>query len=473
MTQDTSQDTNQERSLTSLTAREAVGLLKSGEVSPTDFIDAMEARVAAHDGRVNALPTLCFDRAREAASRPGLSDTMLGGLPIAVKDLNDTAHVRTTYGSPIYRDNVPERSDIMVETLEARGALVAAKSNTPEFGAGANTFNEVFGKTRNPWNNSLTCGGSSGGSAVALATGMTWLATGSDLGGSLRTPAGFCGIVGFRPSPGTVARSAALPYDMLSVEGPMARTVEDVALMLDAMAGQHPEDPISRPAPAPSFLNAALNPNAPKKVGFSADLGFLPVDARVRAVFEQALSAFEDIGADIEPASPDFKDASEIFQTLRAVSFVGNHRDHLQNNRDQLKPDVIWNIEKGMALQADDLAKAEKARAALYRDTVQFFETYDLLVCPTAITPPFDVDTRYIEEIEGHRFSNYIDWLGITFAITCTSCPAISVPCGFTEDGLPIGLQIIGKPRGDAALLGAAALFQKATGIPTTPIDPK
>lgn len=463
----------QDMSLTSLTAREAVAVLKSGDATALDFIDAMEARVVAHDARVNALPTRCFDKAREAAAVPGLSKTALAGLPLVVKDLNDTAQVRTTYGSPIYADHIPERSDIMVETLEAEGAIVAAKSNTPEFGAGANTFNEVFGKTRNPWNNALTCGGSSGGSAVALATGMAWLATGSDLGGSLRTPAGFCGIVGFRPSPGTVARTSALPYDMLSVEGPMARTVEDVALMLDAMAGQHPEDPISRPKPPLSFLEATLNPTVPKRIGFSSDLGFLPIESRVRAVFDAALPCFEDLGAIVEPASPDFSDASEIFQTLRAVSFASNHRDHLMNHRDQLKPDVIWNIEKGMALQADDIAKAERARAALYRDTMSFFGTYDLLVCPTAITPPFDVDTRYIEEIEGHRFSNYIDWLGITFAITCTGCPAISVPCGFTQDGLPIGLQIIGKPRGEAALLGAAALFQQAMGISTAPIDPK
>ena len=267
--------------LISMTAVEAVESLRKGDTQPADFIDAAYDRIAAVDGPVNALPTLCPDRAKAAANKPGLRDTLLAGLPIAVKDLNETAGVRTTFGSPIFADYVPERSDIFVETIEERGGITIAKSNTPEFGAGANTFNEVFGKTRNPWNTALTCGGSSGGSAVALATGMSWLATGSDLGGSLRTPASFCGIVGFRPSPGTVARSSSTsPFDHLSVQGPMARTVEDVALFLDAMAGQHIEDPISRPAPATPYLDQVRSPHAPKRVAMAPDLGFLQVDPR-------------------------------------------------------------------------------------------------------------------------------------------------------------------------------------------------
>ena len=308
---------------------------------------------------------------------------------------------------------------------------------------------------------------------MALATGMTWLATGSDLGGSLRTPAGFCSVVGLRPSPGVAVHSSKLPFNTLSVDGPMGRTVEDAALMLDAMAGIHPKDPISRPSPPRNYRRAAREPTPPKRIGFSTDLGLLPVDRRVQAVVEAVAPLFADLGAEVVEACPDFSDTPEMFQTLRAALFVANHRDHLANNRDQLKPDVIWNIEKGMALTADDIARAELARAALFQRVAAFFQDHDALICPTALVPPFDVDQRYVEEIEGHRFGNYIDWLAVTFAITCTSCPAISVPCGFTEDGLPVGLQIVGKPRGETHLLGIAALFEQATGLSTAPIDPR
>jgi len=460
--------------LTELSAVEAVAAVKNREASPSDLVNAALARIEAVNEPVNALPTVCADRARAAAESVDVGAAPLAGLPIAVKDLNDVAGVRTTYGSPIYADHVPERSDIMVEGLEAQGAIPLAKSNTPEFGAGANTFNEVFGKTRNPWNTALTCGGSSGGSAVALATGMVWLATGSDLGGSLRTPASFSGVVGMRPSPGIVARSSATAsYDMLSVQGPMARTVEDVALMLDAMAGQHGEDPISRPAPVTSYLATAQAAARPAKVAFSPDLGFLPVDRRVREVVAGAVRRFEELGATVEEACPDLSDTPDIFQTLRAALFATGHASDLENHRDKLKPDVVWNIEKGLALSADDIGRAERGRSALYARVAKFFEEYDLLACPTALVPPFDVDQRYVEEIDGHRFDNYVDWLGVTYAITCTSCPAISVPCGMTEDGLPVGIQLVGRPRGDAELLGFANLFQKATGISTKPIEPR
>ena len=460
--------------LISMTAVEAVDSLRKGETKPADFVDAAYARIAAVDGPVNALPTLCPDRAKAAAKSPTLKDSLLKGLPVAVKDLNEVAGVRTTFGSPIFADHVPARSDIFIETIEARGGITIGKSNTPEFGAGANTFNEVFGKTRNPWNTAMTCGGSSGGSAVALATGMAWLATGSDLGGSLRTPAGFCNVVGFRPSPGTVARSSStMPFDHLSVQGPMARTVEDVALFLDAMAGQHPEDPISRPAPATGYLDQVRNPKAPKRVALSPNLGFLHVDPRVTEVIAAAAGTFEAMGATVEEACPDLTDTPDIFQTMRAVIFVAGHALDLENHRDKLKPDVVWNIEKGMALTADEIGKAERARAALFARVAAFFGEYDLLACPTAIVPPFDVDQRYVAEVNGHRFENYIDWLAMSYAITCTSCPTISVPCGFTDDGLPIGIQLVGRPRGDGELLGMAHLFQQASGISTKPIDPK
>ncbi len=459
-----------------LTATEAVGLLKRGEISPLEMIDAAEARIEATDGAINALPTLCLDRARDHARRlmEAGGDSLLAGLPIAVKDLNDVAGVRTTYGSPIFEHHVPERSDIMVETLEARGAVVIGKSNTPEFGAGASTFNEVFESTRNPWNTEKSVAGSSGGAAAALAAGQTWLATGSDLGGSLRTPASFCSVVGLRPSPGRVARGPTTePFNSLSVAGPMARTADDAALFLDAMAGQHREDPMSLAAPAVSFAETVAMRQLPKRIGYSPDLGISPVDGEVAAICEKAASAFADMGVEVVEARPNFSEAMDCFQTLRAAGFVVSLGATLRSHRDMLKPEVIWNIERGLALNADDIAAAQLARGRLYRSAARFFETHDLLLCPTAIVPPFDVDTRYVEEVNGTTFESYIDWIAITFAVTLTSCPAVSVPAGFTEFGLPVGLQIVGPPRGEAETLTAAALLDDATGISKLlPVDP-
>ncbi len=464
-----------------LTARAMVNLLGRGEISPLEAIDAALARIEATDGDLNALPTLCVERARQAARSIAPDDTASGapgwlaGLPIAVKDLNDVAGVRTTYGSPIFADHVPTRSDVAVETLERHGAVVLAKSNTPEFGAGANTFNEVFGATLNPWNTAKTCGGSSGGSAVALASGQVWLATGSDLGGSLRTPASFCSVVGFRPGPGRVARGpVADPFDTLSVEGPMARKVGDVALMLDAMTGPSVEDPLALPAPAEPFVKAVDAPVPPARVGFSRDLGFLPVEAEVADICEAAAGRFAELGAAVEEARPDFSDAMDIFQVLRAAKFAFAREPLLRNHRESLKPEMVWNIEKGLALTPGEIFRAVSARARLVQRVAAFFGPYDLLLSPAASVPPFDVGHRYVEEIGGHRFDNYIDWIAITYTITLTSCPALVIPCGFTAQGLPVGLQMVGRPRGEAALLSAAALAEDVYALGAeVPIDPR
>ena len=466
--------------LTRLNAREAVALLTSGKVSPHEMIDAAFARIAAVDEKVNALPTLCHDRAHDHARRimesgpPDGRLPWLGGLPIAVKDMVNVAGVRSTKGSPIYADYVPERSDVLVETLEARGAIVIAKSNTPEFGAGANTFNEVFGKTRNPWDLTKSPGGSSGGSAVALATGQVWLATGSDFGGSLRNPAGFCSVVGFRASPGRVARGPRThPFGAFSIEGPMARNVADLAMMFDAQVGHHPVDPLSIPAPAEPFSASLDAPVAPKRVAFSRDLGVVPVASEVGDICASAARRFEDLGAEVVEACPDLHDAVDIFRVLRAAQFVSNFTPLLEKRRDKLKPEMVWNIEEGLKLTSEEISRAERDRAVLYGRVAAFFEDYDLLLCPTTIVPPFDVDSRYVTEVEGHEFETYVDWMAICFAITLTACPAISVPCGFTGDGLPVGLQIVGRPRGESALLAAAYLFEEAAGIASmTPRDP-
>nr|WP_184043573.1 amidase family protein [Roseospira visakhapatnamensis] len=460
-------------------------MLGRGEVSPLELIDAAMDRTARVDPVVNAVPTLCPERARAAARRltddvgglGGLEPTApgwLAGLPVLIKDMTDVEGVRTTYGSPIFRDHVPARSGLVVETLERRGAVVLGKTNTPEWAAGGNTFNAVFGATRNPWDTRLSCGGSSGGSAVALATGMTWLATGSDMGGSLRLPAAFCGVVGLRPSPGRVARApTADPWSPLSVDGPMARDVADVALLLDAMTGAHPADPLSVDAPAHPFLAAAERPKVPVRVGWSPNLGLWPVDPEVAALCAAAVRRFEDAGTLVDDACPDFMGARAVFQTLRADAFVTAMGPMLDTHRDQLKPEVVWNIEHGLAQTQADLSEAARGRAALMARVAAFFETHDLLACPTVMVPPFPVEHRFVDRVADTRLETYVDWLGLTSTLTLTACPVISLPCGTTAAGLPVGLQLMAPPRAEAALLSHAALLEGLLGRSATPVDPR
>jgi len=468
-----------DRTLIDATACELVDRLRDGDVTGGDLLDALEARIGEVGRAVNALPTLCFARAREQATelqrRPVAERGVLAGLPVAIKDLTEVAGVRTTFGSPIFKDNVPDNSDILVETLERNGGVIYAKSNTPEFGAGANTFNEVFGATRNPWNTSRSAAGSSGGSAVALATGMAWLAHGSDMGGSLRNPASFCGIVGMRPSPGRVGATPGPAIESnLGQEGPMARTVEDLALMLDAMKGEAPGDPLSLPDDGSSFLEAARNGDRPRKVAFSRDLGITPVDPEVAAVCEQAARRFEDAGVIVEEATPDFSAAHDCFQVLRARSFAVTKAELLANHRDLLKPEVIWNIEKGLALTMDEVVTAEWQRNRMFRNVAAFFVDYDLLLSPATIVAPYPVEQRFVESCDGHVFDNYVEWLAIAYAITLVCCPALSLPCGFTRETLPVGLQIVGPCRGEAQVLAGARQLEEILDLNTQrPIDPK
>ncbi|MGE5226274.1 MAG: amidase [Planctomycetaceae bacterium] len=461
-----------------LSACDAVALLRAGETTPSQLVEAALARIGETDGALHAIPTRCADRARTHARRIEAGEAPagpLGGLPIAVKDLNDVAGVRTTYGSPIYADHVPARSDLLVERLEANGAIVVGKSNTPEFGAGANTFNEVFPATRNPWDTALTPGGSSGGSAAALAAGQVWLATGSDLAGSLRTPASFCGVVGLRPGPGRVASGPnELPFDTLGVEGPMGRTVTDVALMLDALAGADPRDPLSLDAPARPFLEAAQEARPPREVAFTPDLGGItPVDPEVAAICAAAAERFTEAGAELRHASPDLAGAPETFQVLRAASFVASLGPLYGSDRDRLKPDIRWNVERGLALTPSEVAQAERDRGRIAQAMMAFLHDVEVLACPAAAVPAFPVEQRWIEQLGGERFDNYVEWLRITSAITLTACPAIVVPCGLTSAGLPVGLQLVGRPRGESALLSAAAAFEAMAGMAAlVPRDP-
>jgi amidase len=449
-----------------LSAAEAVDRLRRREVSPTEMLDAAAERIEAVEPKVNALPIRFLDAARAQAKalrhaedgRPG----WLAGLPIAIKDYNDVAGQLTTAGSPIYAKYRAAEDDRTVATLRANGAIPLAKSNVPEF-AGSHTFNPVWGVTRNPWNLRRTAGGSSGGAAAALAAHEVWLANGSCLGGSLRIPASFCGVVGLRPSPGIVPRADSLPaFDSLWVEGPMARTVSDLALMLDAMAMPTAHDPLSRPPPIGGFQAAMGRARPPRRVGFSANLGLRNVDPEVAALCRAAVRRFTDMGCTVEDEVPDFSGAIDSFQVLRALLFADVRGDLLPDERARINPDIVWNIEKGQALTAAEIIRAKRIRNALFHRVARFFDDYDLLVCPCVAVPPFPVEQRFPTEIAGEKLATYIDWMFLTFVITLTNCPAISLPCGLTREGLPVGIQLVGRPRGDADLLGSARLFEEA-----------
>ena len=468
-----------DQSLIHETATTIVAKLNAGEVTPLDLLDVLEERIKAVDGKVNALPILCFDRARAHAKklmqRPAGERGLLAGMPIPIKDLNDVAGVLSTNGSPIFKDNVPTKSDALVERIEGNGGIVYAKSNTPEFGAGANTFNEVFGRTLNPWDTTRSAAGSSGGAAAALASGTAWLAHGSDMGGSLRNPASFCGIVGMRPSIGRVTHTPAAKIDRtLGVQGPMARNVEDLALLLDAMSGEHPADPLSLPALPTSFRAAARSGERPKRVAYSRDLGITPVDPEVARITRKAAERFAEVGVVVEEAQPDLREAHECFHVLRAFDFAISKAALLREKRDLLKPEVIWNIEQGLKLKVEDIERAEAQRLAMTQRTLAFFETYDLLLCPATIVPPFPVENRYVAECAGKTFDNYVEWLGIVYAITLVCCPALSLPCGFTDSGLPVGLQMVARPRNEAGLLAGARALEDILGVRgSTPLDPR
>ena len=467
-----------------LTATEAVRRLRRREITPLDLIDAAARRIADVEPAINALPTLCIERARAHAERlmrgegraaeaePG----WLAGLPVAIKDLADVAGVRTTYGSPIFRDHVPARSHPVVERIERKGGIVIAKSNTPEFGAGGSTFNEVFGRTRNPWNGALTPGGSTGGGAAALAAGEVWLAHGSDHAGSLRRPATYCSVVGLRPSPGRVTRGTSNNlFSPLSVQGPMGRNVADVALFLDAMAGECPRDPLTFAAPQRSFAAAIASPIAPKRVAFTADFaGKVPVDRETREICAAAARRFEELGAIVEEATPNLGDIAQAFLALRSQHFVVERELMLAAHRDRIKPDIVWNTERGLRQSPSELAAAERERAALFRRAAEFFATYDLLVSPGASTPAFDVELRMPATIDGKKLENSLGASLITAATTMMALPSIAVPCGFDQYGRPIGLQMVGRHRGEAELLQAAALFEQVMGLASlVPIDPR
>ena len=452
-------------------AVEIAARIRRRELSAREVMAAFLSQIERLNPRVNAIPTLLPERAEagaEAADRAlaaGEATGALHGLPIAIKDLVATRGIRTTFGSPIYADHVPDQDEIIVERLRSAGAIIIGKTNTPEFGAGSQTFNPVFGKTRNPYDLERTCGGSSGGAAVAIACGMLPIADGSDLGGSLRNPASFCNVVGFRPSPGRVPQWPAEDlWEPLSVQGPIGRSAADAALLLSAIAGPDPRVPIAIDEPGEVFRAPLERDFAGTRVAWSPDLGRYEVEPEVVEVCERSLPVLEDLGCSVECAHPDLRGADDTFQVLRAWKTAAGREADYRAHRDRMKDTVIWNIERGLPLTGLDVARAIATRSALFQRAFEFFETYEYLVLPAVQVLPFSIDVPWVREINGKTMETYIDWMGLCYAITVTGLPAVSVPCGFSREGLPVGLQIVGRHHRDFAVLQLAHAFEQATG---------
>ena len=452
-----------------ISARDLAARTHSEDISCAELMEIFLARIERVNPEINVLCTLVADQAMDGAkAADAVSKTDRGklhGLPIAVKDLAETKGIRTTWGSPLFENHVPAYDQLFVERLKQAGAIIIGKTNTPEFGAGSQSFNPIFGASRNPYDVTKTVGGSSGGAAGALAARLVPLADGSDLGGSLRNPAAFCNVVGFRPTPGRVPTFPdRMGWNTLSTMGPMARTVDDVALLLSVMAGPDDRCPISLEEGGAVFDVPLDRDWTDLRIAWSPDLGVCEVAPEIVSICENSLSVFRDLGGSVETDCPDFSDGADIFQTLRAWIFATGFGDAYTHARDKLKDTIIWNIERGLALSAVDIGKAEVARTNLYQRILTFFETYDFLVVPTTQVAPFDVNTPWVTDINGVPQETYLDWMMICSIITLTGCPAISVPAGFTNDGLPVGLQIVGPPRKDLDVLQIAHAFEGATG---------
>ncbi|HEX3551041.1 MAG TPA: amidase [Candidatus Elarobacter sp.] len=463
-----------------LSATELLRRMERKDVSAAEVLDAHLARIEALNPSLNAIVTLDADGARAAARRAdeararGERLGALHGLPVAHKDLVLTRGMRTTFGSPIFKDFVPDQSSAIVERQQRAGAITIGKTNTPEFGAGSQTFNAVFGATRNPYDATKTCGGSSGGAAVALATGMVPLADGSDLGGSLRNPANFCNVVGLRPSVGRVAQwPTEDAWNTLSVCGPMARTVEDVALYLSVIAGADPRDPISLAEDPAQFREPLEREFRGTRVAWSRDLGGLPVERAVTVAIEAQRAAFDDTGASVEDAEPDLDGADDAFQTLRGIGFM-RLADLLDTHPGAFKDTIVWNIGVGRGLTGSHVGEAVKCRSQIFARMHAFMERYEFLVLPVNQVVPFSVDLPYVTQINGVKMQNYLDWMRSCSWITVTGHPAISVPCGFTPEGLPVGVQIVGRYRDELNLLKFARAFEQRTrtGERRPPLSP-
>jgi amidase len=455
--------------LTSLSATELAARIRRKQVSAREVLDAHLTRIERVNPKVNAIVTLVPDMARawaKAADEKQARGEALGvlhGLPVAHKDLVDTAGIRTTKGSKLYANNVPTTDALIVKRIRAAGAITLGKTNTPEFGAGSNTFNEVFGPTRNAFNLNKTVGGSSGGAACALNCNLVPIADGSDTGGSLRNPGAWNNIVGFRPSPGRVPDDDG-SWSPLSTSGPMARTVEDVALFLSAIAGFHAPDPTALADDPALFRRPLAASMKGKRIAWFTSMGGIPFEPEITRVVNANRQAFVDLGCIVEEAEPDFSGVDEAFPTLRHLSYHASYAKLSRENPTVFKDTVKWEIAEAERQTAADVAKATARQNQMWRHVAQFFSKYDAFVCPVTQVEPFDITVEYPTVVNGVKMPTYIDWMRSAWYVTFMQCPAISVPGGFSANGLPVGVQIVGKPRGDWALLQLAHAVEQATG---------
>lgn len=454
-------------------------MIGSKEISPVELLDSCINRVEAVNPTLNVVVSECYERAREEA-KDAEKDVMAGeqlgllhGLPVGIKDLEATEGLRTTYGSKLYEDNVPEQDQVSVRNVRDEGGIVFCKTNTPEFGAGANTRNLVFGATGNPFDPVKTCAGSSGGSAVALATGMMPIASGSDYGGSLRTPAAYSGVVGFRPSPGVVPSenkpTGLLPFSVL---GPMGRNVADTALLLAAQTSVDPRDPFS------TGIDASLiDPIQEADLGsiraiISSDLGAAPVSNAYRALFQERVSTFRHVFAGTEDRDPNFDGVHECFEVLRGVAFVAAHGERVRTRRDDISPNVVDNVDRGLQYNMQDVAEAHLAQTRIARDWLSLFEDVDVVICPAAATTPFPHAEWYVSEIDGVEMPTYMRWLALSYAPTMAATCGAVLPCGLDEHGMPFGIQVLGPPGADRHVLEVAAALERVLASNAVTVRP-
>ncbi len=437
-------------------------------VSPVEVLESCIGRIEAVDPTVNAMVTKAYVRARaealvaEKAVLAGDDLGLLHGLPVGIKDLEQTEGLRTTYGSLIYEDNIPDEDQLSVSNVRSEGGIVVGKTNTPEFGAGANTKNRVFGTTCNPFNTNLSCAGSSGGSAVALACGMVSLASGSDFGGSLRTPAGFCGVTGFRPSPGTVpVEGRAVPLSPFAVNGAMGRSVADAALLLAAQMDTDIRDPFSSQLDLDLLDPIGELDLSCLRIALTPDLGCAPVDRDIRTAFTEKTNCFRSVFASVDEHSPDFKNVHDAFEILRGVSFVGAHHERFKNHRDLLGPNVIDNVTRGLEYSMADVAWAHVEQGNIYRRFLKFFDDVDILICPTAAVSPYPHEQLSVSEINGEKMPTYMRWLALSYGPTMALAASCSIPAGVDHKGLPFGIQIIGPNGSDRFVLEVAHTIER------------
>ena len=436
-------------------AAEVIGLLKSKDIKGSEVLDSCLSRIVEVNPEINAIVSIFDKEARVKISKNNLT-SVLANMPVVIKDNTNLKGFKTTYGSRLFENNIAKFTDPSVDNIEKNGGIIFAKTNLPELGAGSHTYNDIFGLTKNPWNLNNSAGGSSGGSAAALASGMAWFATGNDLGGSLRNPSSWCGVVGLRPTPGLIPRGPSkLPFNNLHVEGPMARNVKDLALLLDAMTGYYNYDPLSKKIQT-SLFSQKLKENKKKqiRIGFTKDFNLFPIHAQVNEMMDNTAKLIENMGYDIENSYPRMEGAEECFQTLRSISYYISYKSLLEeDSMKHLKEEIVWNIRSGSNLSISDYAKAEELRNKIYENTMDFFKKFDLLIAPSSIVPPFKSDKKWIKKIGKYTFDNYVSWMMIAACISLTSCPSLGMATSLSEDGCPFGIQIIAPPNKENVLL--------------------